>query len=76
MGEHAAARALMIRELAGRGFLASSYVYLMLAHTEQHQAEFLSALDGALSEVESALSEGCISEMASGVEANQFARLT
>lgn len=71
----AAARALMIRELVSRGFLASSQLYLMLAHTDEQQAEFLCALDESLGKVQAALTEGQISEMAHGVKANQFARL-
>lgn len=76
LSEHAAtARALMIREMVCRGFLTSSQLYLMLAHTDEQQSEFLCALDESLSEVENALADGQIAKMAPVVGANQFARL-
>lgn len=76
LGEHApAARALMIRGLVGRGFLASSQLYLMLAHTDEQKASFFGALDESLCEVEKVLSEGRITEAATAIGANQFARL-
>jgi glutamate-1-semialdehyde 2,1-aminomutase len=74
--EHAsAARSLMIRGLVGRGFLASSQLYLMLAHTEEQKKEFFGALDESLAEVDRAIIDGRVSDPASATGAIQFARL-
>lgn len=76
LGEHAAAaRALMIRGLVSRGFLASSQIYLMLAHTDDDRESFLSALDESLSEVGKAVLEGRLVQTDGGAGVNQFARL-
>lgn len=71
-----AAKVLMIRGLVERGFLASSQLYLMAAHSVDQQAQFLTALAESLAQIERELEKGCLLETA-GTQAagGTFARL-
>lgn len=50
--EATAAKALMVRGMLARGFLASSQIYVMLAHDRAKVDAFLAALDVVLAEIE------------------------
>lgn len=71
-----AAKVLMIRGLVERGFLASSQLYLMAAHSVDQQSQFLTALAESLAQIERELEKGCLLETA-GTQAagGTFARL-
>lgn len=43
--EHAVMKAFFIQEMLAKGFLASNVFYSMFAHTKQHVAEYLTAVD-------------------------------
>ena len=74
--DSAAAKVLMIRGLVGRGFLGSSQLYLMHAHTPEHIADFLAALDETLSDLEREIAEKSLSTMAGELPVSgSFARL-
>lgn len=74
--DSAAAKVLMIRGLTRRGFLGSSQLYLMQAHTAEHIACFMEALNEVLSELERVIAQGNLSATA-GVPTTtgSFARL-
>jgi hypothetical protein len=58
-GKHsAAAKALCIRKMLGRGFLFSSQLYVMWPHTGSHVQSLLCALDESLEEVKHSLGQG------------------
>jgi hypothetical protein len=66
----------MVRKMLKRGFLTSSMMYLMLAHTEEHVGAMLSALDEVLEEIAAIAEAGQVKEEAGDVPvASSFARL-
>ncbi len=73
--DSAAARTYFVRKMVGRGFLSSTQIYLMLAHTPEQKSGYLSAMHEALSEVEEALDSGALHSAVTNVKANLFARL-
>lgn len=74
--EATAAKVMMIRKLVGRGFLASSQLYLMHAHQPEQRAQFLTALDETLGEIDQEIAKGSLVESAGTTHAsNTFARL-
>jgi glutamate-1-semialdehyde 2,1-aminomutase len=70
------AQALYVRKLVGRGFLASTYHYVMLAHDDDKIASFLAAADETLGELSETIARGRLAEE-SGVprKTSAFARL-
>jgi len=74
--DSAAAKVSMIRGLERRGFLGSSQLYLMQAHTTEHIASFMEALNEVLSDLELEVGRGSLSTM-TGVPTStgSFARL-
>lgn len=74
--DSAAAKALMIRHMLGRGFLMSSQLYVMWPHTNAIVSSMLSALDESLGLVTKTHERGAL-KVESGVKGVQqgFARL-
>ncbi len=70
------AQALYVRKMRERGFLASSYHYVMLAHDDDKIAGLLAAAEEAVSEIGGIIAAGTLAE-AAGVPRGQrgFARL-
>jgi len=63
LGENAtAAKTLMIRRMLQHGFLMSSAMYLMLAHTEEHISGMLAALDETLGEIGELVQAGTLQD--------------
>lgn len=76
-GDSSAAKVLMIRGLASRGFLGSSQLYLMHAHTDEHITAFMGALDEVLSDLERKVNQGDLSATEGvPISTGNFARLT
>ena len=75
-GAATAAKALMVRGMLARGFIASTQIYVMLAHDSTHAAAYLEALDATLADV-ARLAEAGRLESESGVSGPgpAFARL-
>ncbi len=70
-----AARTYYIRKMVGRGFLTSSQMYLMLAHTPEQKAGFFAAMHESLVDLENAIGSGELQSTVTGAKANLFARL-
>lgn len=58
------AQPLFVRKMGKRGFLVSTFCYLMLAHDDEKIALFLSACDEALEELSRAIENGKLAEEA------------
>lgn len=70
------AQALYVRKMRERGFLAASYHYVMLAHTDAHIASFLAAADETLAEIATLITAGQLAAAASSIRTQKgFARL-
>lgn len=70
-----AARVLLMREMASCGFLASSQIYLMLAHTPEQKAGYFEALDASLTRMDGMVASGSLASAVPKVRANLFSRL-
>lgn len=70
------AQALYVRKMVSRGFLAATYHYVMLAHTDEKMALFIEAFDESLSELAEVITSGRL-EQEAGVPrgSHAFARL-
>ena len=53
-----AMKAFVVQSMLGRGFLASTIFYAMLAHQPEHVARYLAALDGVFAELAEAVRAG------------------
>ncbi len=79
LGEDAqAAKSLYIRKMLEKGFLVSTFFYLMYAHEDRHIASLLAALDYVLADLEKIIAEN---RLHTGTHNNSnnhsgFARLT
>tara|TARA_R100000027_G_scaffold37442_1_gene27547 strand:- start:29709 stop:32057 length:2349 start_codon:yes stop_codon:yes gene_type:complete len=74
--EATSAKKLMIRSLLQKGFLSSSQLYLMRAHSDSQRESFLAALDDTLGEIDREIENGTLVESAGSLEGNNmFARL-
>lgn len=70
------AQALYVRKMLERGFLAASYHYLMLAHTDAHIAGFLAAADEVGGEIAAVIAAGDLAKVAAATPRSPaFARL-
>lgn len=58
------AQPLFVRKMRERGFLVSTFCYLMLAHDEEKIALFLTACDEALAELAQTIASGKLAEAA------------
>jgi glutamate-1-semialdehyde 2,1-aminomutase len=54
------AKALYVRKMAERGFLASGYSYLMLAHGDAEVSQFIDALDQVMGELTTLIERECL----------------
>ena len=71
-----AAQQLYVRAMLRRGILASSFAYLMLAHSEEACSRFLEACDESLGEVAALIEEAGSSDLPDARTAGTgFARL-
>ncbi len=52
------AQTLYVRKMLARGLLASSYFYLMVAHTESHVAQLLECIDAVMGEISQVIENG------------------
>jgi glutamate-1-semialdehyde 2,1-aminomutase len=74
--DSAKAHSVLVRRMKERGFLFSSPVYIMVAHTPDLIAELLGQLDFVLAEIAAAVDVGAISDLADATAAERgFARL-
>lgn len=73
--EGSAAKAVLIRKMLARGFLASSALYMMHAHTPARIRSFHSAMDESLQELDILVAEGRLQAEAGVSSATHFARL-
>ncbi len=70
-------RTLFTQEMLRRGFLASSSVYVSLAHTEAHVKQYIAAVDDVFAILKQAIDKGTVSKMLEGhVAQSGFQRLT
>ena len=71
-------KGLYIRKMVEKGFLASTFFYLMDAHTEDHMDAFLIAFDEVLKELNVLVADRSIEKMHNDESGNQegFGRLT
>lgn len=70
------AQALYVRRMRERSFLAASYHYVMLAHTDAHIAAFLAAAEETIAEIAALVTAGKLAEAAASIRTQRgFARL-
>jgi len=70
------AQTVYIRSLLKKGSLASTYHYVMFAHTEERCSSFLTGVDETLGEIARLLEQGELEQRAGSVlRATEFARL-
>lgn len=75
-GESGAAKAVLIRRMLAKGFLVSSVLYVMQAHTAEQIRSFLAAMDESLQEIDDLVSAGRLQAEAGITASHTFARLT
>ena len=71
-------KTLYIQKMVERGFLVSTYFYLMLTHTPDHLSQVLKAMDQVFGELNSLIESGAIADSlpANTKNRNGFTRLT
>jgi glutamate-1-semialdehyde 2,1-aminomutase len=63
-------KAYFVQLMLEKGFLASNLCYAMLAHTEEHVQNYLSAVEESFADIRTALDEGSLKRKCKGLPAN------